>query len=96
MMTWRRGYLWGGFGTDGTKLWEGGQAQRLVFHMLASKLLPSFAKLESTDHLRRLAAHAYEFKVAHAPPPARSAVAPHRPHWRRRTVQLVDCAERCC
>ena len=50
-------------GTDGTRLWEGDQAQRLVFHMLASKLLPSFAKLEATDHLRRLAAHAYEFKV---------------------------------
>ena len=57
--------LWGGVGSDAppTQLWDHGQRQRCVFHMMASKRQPAFRDLVATDHFLRLAAHAYEFRL---------------------------------
>ena len=65
LLTWRRGVLWGGVGSDvpPTQLWDHGQGQRCVFHMMASKRQPAFRDLVATDHFLRLAAHAYEFRL---------------------------------
>ena len=42
--------LWGGVGSDAppTQLWDHGQRQRCVFHMMASKRQPAFRDLVAT------------------------------------------------
>jgi len=69
LFTWRRagrtGSLWAGTGSRSTtKLWDGTQGQRAIFHLMASKHMQTFAKLEVTDHLLRLAAHLHEMKIS--------------------------------
>ena len=46
VLTWRRGALWGGVGSDvaPSQLWDHGQGQRCVFHMMGSKRQPRWSK----------------------------------------------------
>ena len=69
LLTWRRGVdgigrLWAGPGTDATgMLWDGKQGQRTLLHIMGSKHLEAFRRLETSEHLRRLAGRAIEFHV---------------------------------
>lgn len=69
LFSWRRGEdgvgrLWAGRGSDATRtLWDAGQGQRGILHLMASKQLPAFRLLRASEHLQRLAAHCTEFHV---------------------------------
>ena len=69
VLTWRKGAdgvgrLWSGPGTDalGT-LWDDGQGQRAVLHIMGSKHNRAFAGLQRTDYFERVALRATEFSV---------------------------------
>ena len=61
LVTWRRGALWAGVGSDAsTRLRDGGQYQLAVIHLLSSKKRLPLGALQSTPHFRRVAGHATE------------------------------------